>query len=922
MPRPLAVIRFPQPIWTFTATLASITACLLTAVPAPAQTRAGTSLEGDWVRRDSNYDPNDGMRISVARGQATVTFTPPSGHRAFKIGQVLWKGIADDGSLQVRGSDGRYYAGNLSIDGPDRLHIDVQHTGRGHDQSWSRAGPSIDGEWVRLGVKGEGDDGMRILVQGDDATVRYLPPTAARVLRIGTRIWREIGSGGTLELLGGDRAYRAGSFALEGSDRLLIEGARNDGLQVWVRPDHVEAVRAELARSGAGGASAGDPVATPEPEACLATSLLADRTDVSWSWGLNKIDGKAKAATVGLAGEMTGEFEGSRARYNVLTELEPAQIPGLPGAFALIWQEKSSNHSSRHHTNLTSSEYHDQWTSYRDAGYRPTNIEVYSTPAGVRYAGIWVTNDEDVDWWSRRDMTADEYGRTYGERRANGYRLVDMEAYETPNGLRYAAIWYRSCNNANWTQWRDMSRGAYQRRFDSLTALGFRVVDFESYLTSDGQRYAAIWEDVPRPRAWSVRSDRTLKGFLNAHRRNLDAGYRLIDYEAYEMDGGTRYAGVWAENDPRYRFPFRTIVDDSIEAYRSAHGVPGISVVVVQGGDVVYRRGFGWADSAGAKAAHAGTIYLTASVSKVIAGTLAARLEEQGRIDLRKPTRDYVPTLALAAHHTHTLEQLLSKTGCVWHYEEGPEPGARYYEFRMAALIQIWNNKLLRGCTPGQHYHYSTHGFTFLGAAIEAELGKPIAEVLTDELSRPFNLATLRAMTPGKNAAVAAAGDFASITLPDYDLARAYAVVNGRSALRAYEWNSWKILGGGIQSNALDLARFGWLSFDGSLVSDSVRDNRLWSPLTNGAVAWDTTTNVRRTALAWNLSGSAGNSNRVAWHTGSATGARAFLGVYRDDDLVIAILSNQRRSTTTTNNHRIRRTLAAQVRRIVLANAP
>src|SRR5690606_26647481 len=101
-----------------------------------------------------------------------------------------------------------------------------------------------------------------------------------------------------------------------------------------------------------------------------------------------------------------------------------------------------------------------------------------------------------------------------------------------------------------------MTREVYQGRVDERSARGFRVVDFESYRTSAGQRYAAIWERAPG--MWAVRTDRSLAQFLNNHRAYTDAGYRLLDYEAYENeDGRTLYGGVWNGHEPRLRLAMR-----------------------------------------------------------------------------------------------------------------------------------------------------------------------------------------------------------------------------------------------------------------------------------------------------------------------------------------------------------------------------
>jgi hypothetical protein len=208
------------------------------------------ALQGNWIRAGSNYNPNDQMRITIAGGQATLTRVPTTVHTAFRVGQALWMGIAPDGTLRVRGSDGAYYPGQVRLVGADSLVLAVGHTGAGNDQAWRRGGPTVDGEWVRIAPGDPTADGMRVLADQDKGTIRFLPAEAPRSLRIGTRIWSEIGAGGAVQLLDAGGRYLAATIKLEGTDRLRVEVPGRDEPQLWVRPAAVAAARAEaMARS-------------------------------------------------------------------------------------------------------------------------------------------------------------------------------------------------------------------------------------------------------------------------------------------------------------------------------------------------------------------------------------------------------------------------------------------------------------------------------------------------------------------------------------------------------------------------------------------------------------------------------------------------------------------------------------------------
>ena len=141
-----------------------------------AQTVQGTSLRGDWVRVVSNNNRNDQMRIHVD-GDATLTVVPSSSTRYWQVGQILWRAIQPSGEVAVRGSDGSYYPGAFTWQGSDTLRLHVQASGAGYDQTWTRAGPSVLGDWVRIASRaGRAARGSRCHTSRHEPTRRDLRP--------------------------------------------------------------------------------------------------------------------------------------------------------------------------------------------------------------------------------------------------------------------------------------------------------------------------------------------------------------------------------------------------------------------------------------------------------------------------------------------------------------------------------------------------------------------------------------------------------------------------------------------------------------------------------------------------------------------------------------------------------------------------
>ncbi|MEH0154421.1 serine hydrolase [Limibacter armeniacum] len=547
--------------------------------------------------------------------------------------------------------------------------------------------------------------------------------------------------------------------------------------------------------------------------------------------------------------------------------------------YSMVWEENHDNRKWQEWRDLTNDGYHAKWEELKGKGYRPSDIEAYLTDNSMRYAGIWEENVEGLKWSSHRDLTAEEYGELFDERSGAGYRLVDMEAYQTPSGIRYAAIWYENTDNRGWAQYRDMSREVYQERIDAFLNDGYSVIDFESYMLNGQQRYAAIWEKNRYNRATAVRSDRTETEYANYWRYYRDLGMRLIDFERYETPNGTRYAGVWTENNARYSWAEKGNIDNIIEDYREANDIPGISVAIIHQGDLVYQRGFGMADIGASKQAHGRTVYLAASVSKVIGGTLAAKMESEGRLadgttvnlDLTKKTTDYLDIPVEG--HTHSVEDLLAHLGCIWEYDNGPEPPIDHYNTSQLALEEIWNTPPMSNCSIGSSINYSTHGFTFVGAVLEKVSGRPVAQLVEEEIADRYGFNSMRVQYRTQN------------MRSNYERAKPYSDDNSQTEA-TYEDNSWKVLGGGIEVDAVDLAWFGWKTLNGEIVDADTRDNRMWTrmlPASPYGLAWAIGTDTF------------GHSHQLVGHEGSWAGARSSLMIYRgSDQLVIAILSNRR----------------------------
>ncbi len=81
---------------------------------------------------------------------------------------------------------------------------------------------------------------------------------------------------------------------------------------------------------------------------------------------------------------------------------------------------------------------------------------------------------------------------------------------------------------------------------------------------------------------------------------------------------------------------------------QQALGVPGISIGLVQGGEVVYAGGFGVRKVGRPEPVDADTLYLIASNTKSLTTAMLAKLADEGRLRWDAPVTESMPTFALA----------------------------------------------------------------------------------------------------------------------------------------------------------------------------------------------------------------------------------------------------------------------------------
>jgi CubicO group peptidase (beta-lactamase class C family) len=249
--------------------------------------------------------------------------------------------------------------------------------------------------------------------------------------------------------------------------------------------------------------------------------------------------------------------------------------------------------------------------------------------------------------------------------------------------------------------------------------------------------------------------------------------------------------------------------DDALEDFAARiseevarDGVGGVVAGVAVDGDLVWARGFGWADRDARVPMGTAAVSRTGSISKSFTALLMMRLVDRGVLRLDDPVARYLPE----------IDQIAS-----------PRPGAPPVTFRHLAShtagiireprlegaatgpIAEWESKVLASIShtafdsvPGARYVYSNIGFGMLGLALSRAAGRPFMDLMEDEVFRPLGMTGSTFVVDPE-------------LIPR--LAKGYqngsnGRIDGDTPAREHAGRGYKVPNGGIYSTVADLGRF------------------------------------------------------------------------------------------------------------------
>lgn len=200
--------------------------------------------------------------------------------------------------------------------------------------------------------------------------------------------------------------------------------------------------------------------------------------------------------------------------------------------------------------------------------------------------------------------------------------------------------------------------------------------------------------------------------------------------------------------------------DSSMQKFMKEHRVPGVSIAVTHRGNVVFARGYGFADVAAKEHVDQDSLFRIASLSKPITAVAILQLIERGKLSLDDKVfdvLDYATDIDAVTDfdvrmREITIRHLLEHRGG-WDRDKSFD--AMFQSVRFAEQVGVPapadQSTVIKAMlsqqldfVPGERYAYSNFGYCLLGRVIEELSGQSYESFVQESVLKPIGVTTMK----------------------------------------------------------------------------------------------------------------------------------------------------------------------------------
>ncbi len=303
-------------------------------------------------------------------------------------------------------------------------------------------------------------------------------------------------------------------------------------------------------------------------------------------------------------------------------------------------------------------------------------------------------------------------------------------------------------------------------------------------------------------------------------------------------------------------------------------GQPGISVAVVKDQEIVWSRGFGYADVEGDVKASPETIYRIASITKLFTSTAMMQLRDKGKLSIHDPITDYLQWFEIGDRKGQpiTIENLITHTSGLPREAAGPYWTTIDFPTKEEIIENLPTQE--HPLKPWRKWKYSNLALSLAGYIVEEASGMPYEDYVEQNIFKPLGM---------KNTYIR------DIPRDHPSLAKGYGRRLPDDSREHSKYTSSRGINpaANMATTVLDLARFAMLQFredvdDPVLTGETLREMH--------RVHWLTPTWDVGWGLGFNILRLEGKT--YIGHSGSVPGYRTNLRISLEDKVAVIVFTN------------------------------
>ncbi|MDZ7385920.1 MAG: beta-lactamase family protein [candidate division KSB1 bacterium] len=180
--------------------------------------------------------------------------------------------------------------------------------------------------------------------------------------------------------------------------------------------------------------------------------------------------------------------------------------------------------------------------------------------------------------------------------------------------------------------------------------------------------------------------------------------------------------------------------------------LPGLAIGVVRDQELVYAKGFGYADLRTKAPVTPRTLFRVASITKLFTATAVMQLRDAGKLALDDPVQKYLPWFSLQGRRPEwpavTIRQLLTHTSGIPREAAFPYWTDHRFPAREEMVAKLPTQEMV--FQPETRWKYSNLGMALLGEIVAVVSGTPYTQYVTEHILRPLGMnSSLLEVAPG-----------------------------------------------------------------------------------------------------------------------------------------------------------------------------